>query len=51
MNGNVPRLMRVQHRHDLQPEFGLYERELNTFCRRHIRLGRVVYDIGAESKR
>lgn len=34
-------------RHDLQREFGLYERELHTFYRRLIRPGGVVYDIGA----
>jgi hypothetical protein len=34
-------------RHDLQRELGLYERELHTFYRGHIRPGTVVYDIGA----
>jgi precorrin-6B methylase 2 len=34
-------------RHDLQREFGLYERELHAVYRRLIRPGSVVYDIGA----
>jgi precorrin-6B methylase 2 len=37
----------LNRRHDLQREFGLYERELQAFYRRLVRPGSVVYDIGA----
>jgi precorrin-6B methylase 2 len=37
----------LNRRHDLQREFGLYERELHAVYRRVIRPGNVVYDIGA----
>jgi hypothetical protein len=39
--------MRLDRRHHLQIEFGLYEAETQWVYRRHIGIGSVAYDVGA----